>query len=126
MTSSSPPAMHATTKEWDPLRLVGYTDRFSVQPGERIRFMVSSDQPRYRMDIVRLIHGDSNPKGPGFKEEVVKASINGMYPGRKQGLNTGSYVEIPNHRLLQQIGSFTLQAWILPTTPLKGQQGDSY
>ena len=116
--------MHAKTNEWDPLlRLVGYTDRFSVQPGERIRFMVSSDQPRYRMDIVRLIHGDSNPKGPGFKEEVVKASINGVYPGRKQELNTGSYVKIPNHRLLQQIGSFTLQAWILPTTPLKGQQG---
>lgn len=123
MTSSSPPAIHATTNEGDPLRLVGYTDRFSVQPGERIRFMVSSDQPRYRMDIIRLIHGDSNPKGPGFKEEVVKASINGVYPGRKQKLNTGSYVKIPNHRLLQQIGSFTLQAWIFPTTPLKGQQG---
>ncbi len=85
--------------------------------------MVSSEYAEYRMDVVRLIHGDSNPKGPGFKEELVSASVNGLYPGRKQELKTGSYVKIPNHRLLQQIGSFTLQAWILPTTPFKGRQG---
>ncbi len=85
--------------------------------------MVSSEQPRYRMDIVRLIHGDSNRKGPGFKEEVINTSLNGQYPGHKQELKLGSYVKVSNHRLLQQTGSFTLQAWIFPTTPLKGAQG---
>jgi N,N-dimethylformamidase len=75
------------------------------------------------MDIVRLIHGDSNPKGPGFKEELVDTSVNGVYAGRKQELKTGSYVKVANHRFLQCTGSFTLQAWILPTTPLKGPQG---
>jgi N,N-dimethylformamidase len=73
--------------------------------------------------MVRLIHGDSNPKGPGFKEQIVNTSLNGIYPGRKQELQTGSYVKISNHRLLQNIGSFTLQAWILPTTPFKRPQG---
>ena len=107
----------------NPLRLVGYCDRLSVQPGERIRFMVSSEFPRYRADIVRLIHGDANPKGPGFKEEVVENSLNGEYSGRKQELKLGSYVKVAGHRLLQQTGSFTLQAWIFPTTPLKGLQG---
>jgi N,N-dimethylformamidase len=123
VTSSLPPAARAPKIEDDPLRLVGYADRLSVQPGERIRFMVSSEQPRYRMDIVRLIHGDSNLRGPGFKEEVVDTSVNGLYPGHKQELKTGSYVNVPNHCFLRYIGSFTLQAWILPTTPLKGQQG---
>ncbi|MFZ0037920.1 MAG: LamG domain-containing protein [Candidatus Acidiferrales bacterium] len=114
---------HATASAGNPLRLAGYSHRLSVQPGERIRFMVSSDQPSYRLDLVRLIHGDSNPKGPGFKEEVVDTPVNGVYPGHKQELKLGSYVSVGNHRLLQHTGSFTLQAWIFPTTPLKGPQG---
>ena len=54
------------------LKLIGYADRFSVAPGETIRFMVSAleDQP-YQAEIVRLIHGDANPEGPGFKSEQV-------------------------------------------------------
>src|SRR6267378_6258908 len=55
------------------MQVVGYGDRLSVQPGETIRFMVSSELPGYRADIVRLIHGDTNPKGPGFKEELVES-----------------------------------------------------
>ena len=49
--------------------IVGYADHLRVQPGETIRFMVSSEVPRYRADIVRLIHGDANPTGPGIKED---------------------------------------------------------
>lgn len=122
MTSSQSPTERVAAIAGDPLRLVGYTDRLSVQPGESVRFMVSSEQPHYRMDIVRLIHGDSNQKGPGFKEEIVDTPINGEYEGRKQELKTGSYVKVANHPLLQHIDSFTLQTWILPTTPLKGLQ----
>jgi hypothetical protein len=52
------------------MKIIGYADRFSVQPGETIRFMVSAqDIKTYRADIVRLIHGDTNaaatsPCGP--------------------------------------------------------------
>src|SRR5262249_49642029 len=43
------------------MKIVGYADRFSVMPGESIRFMVSCDGiSTYRADIVRLIHGDTN------------------------------------------------------------------
>ena len=104
-------------------KLTGYADRLSVQQGETIRFMVSSELPRYRADIVRLIHGDRNPKGPGFKEELVDAPMNASYVGRKQELNIGSYVMVADSRLLRQTGSFTLQAWVYPTTPKKGVQG---
>ena len=47
------------------LRITGYSDRFSVRPGENINFHVHSEnEESYQADIVRLIHGDTNPDGP--------------------------------------------------------------
>ena len=103
--------------------VVGYADRLSVQPGQTIRFMVSCDFPRYRVDLVRLIHGDINPRGPGYKEETIPASINQSYPGRRQRLPGGSYALIEDQPALRLRGSFTLQAWISASTPGKGAQG---
>ena len=108
---------------WELKGLTGYSDLVSVAAGETIRFMVSTGEPHYQMDIVRLIHGDTNPNGPGFKEEHVQTAVNARYPGRKQELHPGSYVVVPHSPLLQPSGSFTLQAWIYPTTPRKGLQG---
>jgi N,N-dimethylformamidase len=105
------------------MKVVGYADRFSVAPGETIRFMVSCELPTYRADIVRLIHGDPNPRGPGFKEELVASAVSGEYPGRFQEIYTGSYVRVTDNPALRLRGSFTIQAWILPTTPQKGPQG---
>lgn len=95
--------------------VVGYADRLSAQPGETIRFMVSSRSPRYRADLVRLIHGDANPNGPGFKEEVIATPANGEYPGKHQSLPLGSYVSVPDATPLRLTGSFTITAWIAPT-----------
>ncbi|MBM4257039.1 MAG: LamG domain-containing protein [Deltaproteobacteria bacterium] len=105
------------------MKVVGYTDRLSVAAGDAIRFMVSCEQPSYRADIVRLIHGDPNPRGPGFREEEVSSSVSREYPGRLQEIYTGSYVRIPCNPALRLRNSFTIQTWILPTTPQKGQQG---
>ena len=104
------------------MRIVGYSNRLSVQPGETIRFMVSCELPTYRADVVRLIHGDPNPEGPGFKEEVVPTPINGEYAGREQVIRTGSYAIVPDAPALRPDGGLTLQAWIYPTTPRKGMQ----
>lgn len=101
------------------MRLTGYSDRLSVAPGETIAFQVSSTHPRYRADLVRLIHGDPNPLGPGFIEELVATSVSGDYPGRVQEIATGSYVAVEDFPTLRLGGSFTVQAWILPTTPEK-------
>ena len=97
--------------------IVGYADRLSVQPGETIRFMVSSEEPEYRADIVRLIHGDANPNGPGFKETLIETPVSGDYAGRRQELPFGSYVLVPDSPALRLGGSFTVTAWIAPTTP---------
>jgi N,N-dimethylformamidase len=71
--------------------LVGYVDRFSARPGERIEVKVSStfSEP-YRADLVRIIHGDANPAGPGIKLEELPASFAGTYPSRFQPVHLGS------------------------------------
>ena len=104
------------------MEIVGYADRLSVRAGEAVRFMVSSQKPRYRADIVRLIHGDTSPRGPGFKEEPVDTDAAGEYPGRFQAIHAGSYVEVPDYALLSPSAGLTIQAWIYPTTPEKGAQ----
>jgi N,N-dimethylformamidase len=96
--------------------IVGYADRLRVEPGETIRFMVSSVPGRYRADIVRLIHGDPSPEGPGIKEIEISTSVSGDYAGEWQDLPMGSYALVADHPDLRIRGSFTLTAWIAPTT----------
>jgi N,N-dimethylformamidase len=71
------------------MNIIGYSDRFSVQPGQTIRFMVSSGEPSYRTEIVRLRHIDENPKGPGFNSQSVETDVSGQYQGRPQTIHTG-------------------------------------
>ena len=105
------------------MNLVGYTDRLTAAPGDTVRFMVSSHHPRFRADLVQLIHGDESPAGPGYKERQVPSAIDGHYPGRPKPIHSGSYVHIPAHPALNALTSFTLTAWIYPTTPANGLQG---
>src|SRR5580765_837678 len=104
--------------------LLGYADRFSVAPGESIRFMVSCEAPTFDAQLVRLIHGDANPAGPGYQEEMLASSFNGTRPGRRQTIAAGSYVRVPLETTLELAAGLTIQAWIWPTTPAKpGGQG---
>ena len=102
------------------MKLVGYNDRWSAQPGEAVRFYVSAEVPRYHADLVRLIHGDENPKGPGFKERLVPHGIAGEYPGSVQAVHPGSYAVIDPFPALP---TFTVLAWVWPTLPEAGVQG---
>jgi len=102
--------------------IVGYADRLSVAPGEMISFMVNVDgEARYRADIVKLISGDWHPRGAGFKEELIATTVNGDYPGRRQDIHPGSFAIVADDPRLA-VDSFSLQAMIWPTTPLKGRQ----
>jgi N,N-dimethylformamidase len=104
--------------------LLGYADRFSVAPGESIQFMVSCEAPSYRAQLVRLIHGDTNPAGPGYREEPLPSSIDGTLRGRRQPIAAGSYVRVPLQTRLDLSAGLTVQAWVWPTTPDKpGGQG---
>ncbi len=94
--------------------LMGYPDRLSVSAGETIRFMISTDAESYDASIVRLIHADANPKGPGVKMQPVESAINKRWPGRKQIIHPGSYVIVEDNPALA-LTSFTAQCWIYPT-----------
>ena len=85
----------------DRMGIVGYADHMSVQTGDAVKFMVSSRAPRYRADIVRLIHGDANAKGPGIKETVIDTAANGEYVPKPQTLPLGSYVTVPDNAALR-------------------------
>ncbi len=99
------------------MKLTGYADKFGVNPGQTIKFHVNCDGPKnYNCQIVKMIHGDTNPRGPGFKEEKVSAKCNGEYKGRPQTIYSGSYGYVEDNKHLQ-VESFTLQCWIWPTTP---------
>ena len=105
------------------LRITGYSDRYSIHPGDEIKFYVNSEKGEdYDARLVRLIHGDTNPEGPGYKEEEIAAPFDRTYKGRNQKIHGGSYVIVP-HDARMTVESFTIQAFVFPTTPTKGPQG---
>ena len=105
------------------LRITGYSDRYSIHPGDEIKFYVNSEKGEdYDAKLVRLIHGDTNPEGPGYKEEEIAAPFDRTYKGRNQKIHGGSYVTVP-HDARMTVESFTIQAFVFPTTPTKGPQG---
>jgi N,N-dimethylformamidase len=100
----------------DTFGISGYPSKISVEPGESVRIMVSTRAERFRSTLVRVTHGDADPLGPGLKEEVIDTPVNGTYAGRYQRLPLGSYVTVPDDSRLRMSSSFTLTAWIAPTT----------
>jgi len=100
-------------------RLFGYCDRISVRGGDTIRFMVSAEAiQRVNAQVVRVIHGDEHPEGPGFIEVPVAAEVNGSLRVSKQFTQVGSFARIRDSAgLLRLNGPLTLYAYIWPTTP---------
>jgi len=99
------------------ISLVGYTDKFSARPGEKIGVKVSSDlKAPYHADLVRIHSADPNPQGPGVIVEEVPAAFAGAYPSARQEIHAGSYgVVAPVDLRLE--GQWTLcirvQPWLL-------------
>jgi N,N-dimethylformamidase len=86
--------------------------------------MVSALVSTYDAQVVRLIHGDTNPDGPGFKELAVPTPIDGTYPGREQHLARGSYVLVEDHaNELAFKTALELRTWLYPSAPTVGAQG---
>jgi len=67
------------------LPITGYVDRWSVRPGEEINFMIGvRGGGRYRARIARVICGDPNPQGPGYREIPVSWALEGEHDGEEQ------------------------------------------
>ena len=118
----APASARAVEKGVERMKLVGYTDKLSVEGGEELKFMVSSEPESYTAELVRLIHGHTHPTGPGFKAEAVDSTFAGDYAGQVQNLRLGSYVRVPDPGPLAPAGDFTVQMWIRPTMADKQAQ----
>ena len=106
------------------LKITGYSDRLYGRPGDTIEFKVNCETAsEYEVEIVRIICGDTNPKGPGIKEVVIDTPVNGRHKGRPQYIQSGSFVEVGSHPQFEKLVSFSVDAFISPTTPHKGEQG---
>ena len=101
----------------------GYCDRPNVRPGETLDFFLSSPEAgRCQVNLVRLIHGDRNPAGPGYKEEAVPSAVDGQYAVGTQFTQVGAYVEVPDTAAhLGGASGLSLHLHLWSTTPAKRQ-----
>jgi N,N-dimethylformamidase len=84
-----------------PSWVLGYTDELTVRPGETAVFRVSgAGADEVETQLVRLIHGDTRPRGPGFRELEVSSSVGGRYRLTEQESHSGSYGRIPEARAI--------------------------
>ena len=104
-------------------RILGYVDRLSVAPGDRLEIKLScTDVERYRLDFVRIVCGDPDPRGPGLRLVPVESPAAGEYPGRFQPIDAGSCVRIDDTSGFPDGGSFAVGAFIWPTAPAGRRQ----
>jgi len=104
------------------VKLFGYANKISVKPGETIDFHVNADgTTSAEAQLVRLIHGDEHPDGPGFKEEEVVCDDNGAWAVKKQYTQLGSFLAVadPQKKLALE-GSITVYGFIYPGLPEAG------
>ena len=103
--------------------LLGYVDRWSVKPGQTITLMVGSarDAP-FESRIARILCGDPNPKGTGYREIAMPHATDGAHPGKEQGTHLGSWARIPSLDLGPAGNGLVLTVTVWPTTPKKDRQ----
>ena len=101
--------------------LMGYGDALSVRAGETIGFKVGNSLgTAYDAQIVRLISGDTNPAGPGYREVEIDGAA-WRLQGRHQAVRSGSCVVVTDIASVP-LGGFRLEVLIWPTTPDKPDQ----
>ena len=106
------------------LKLFGYADKISVKPGDDIEFFVHADGTHEaQAQLVRLIHGDVHPDGPGYIEQELDADFNGSWSVQRQFTQVGSFLTVDDpQRRLALNGSFTLCTFIHPNLPGEGHR----
>ena len=105
------------------VRILAYADRLSGRPGEAVEIKVSCEGlNRYEADLVRIIQGDINPQGPGYREDAVDLDFGGPFEGRFQPLHPGSYGIVEDNAAFRALSTFTVFAAIWPTMPGDGLQ----
>ena len=104
-------------------RVLGYADRISVQPGDRIGFKISLEEHEaFDFKAVRVVCGVETPAGAPYREVEIETDADGSHAGRFQRIDAGSYAVVPGAPALDRLSSFTFQAYVMPTLPGDGRQ----
>src|SRR5579872_1850531 len=103
------------------LKLTGYPDRYSAAPGERVEFKISLEEgDTFEARLVRVIHGDANPQGPGLKFKHIPSGADGRHPGFRQPIDAGSFMSVADFPALD--APFTFYVMIWPTLVRRDDQ----
>lgn len=105
-------------------RIFGYADPLNARAGGSVDFMISVEGgDEVEMELVRALHGDENPDGPGFLEEVIPLGLPKTLKVARQFTQVGSFARAadPEGRL-DGLQSFTLFAHVFPTLPKAERQ----
>ncbi len=97
--------------------LVGYSDKLSARPGDKIDFMVSSqsDAP-YEARLFRSISADPNPAGAGLVEQRCERFFpDQKFPSRRQSFHPGSHLLTVAPLVLDAQRAVTLSLMLYPT-----------
>ena len=105
------------------MKLTGYTDSVCVRPGRSLGFHVHSEDTHIDVQLVRLLHGDENPRGPGFQEREIASPADGRHPAGPQEIFRGSFAELETPSPLLDDANFEIDLWIWPTRSGLGAQG---
>jgi N,N-dimethylformamidase len=105
------------------MKLTGYSDNVFVRPGGSIGFHVHSVSPNVDVQLVRLLQGDENPRGPGFQEREISSSVDGRHAAGPQEIFRGSFAQLETPAPLLDEDDFEIDLWIWPTRPALGAQG---
>ena len=106
------------------IRIHGYTGQLSVKAGHSVTAHISAEGVKQvQAQLVKLIHGDENPEGPGFIEQEIDSPINQAWPVTRQYIQAGNFLRVddPQGRL-NPSGAMTLHAFVYATIPQVGRQ----
>jgi N,N-dimethylformamidase len=97
----------------------GYTDPFSVRPGEALSVYVHCEEPEFSLEIVRFLDGQGADGGPAPTKACVHPASD-VYVGKPQSSPFGSFAVVPARGdPLPQVRSMAV--WIWPTAPRLGR-----
>ena len=99
-------------------RIFGYADPLAARAGGTVDFMISVEgRGTVVPQLVRVIHGDENPEGPGYVEEVVPLALPETLAVRRQFTQVGSFARADDvGGRLDGAQSFTLFAHVVATS----------
>jgi len=105
------------------IKITGYSDVLSAGTGETIQFKVSSKSPHpFTAELMRVIHADPNPAGPGMRFEMLDQLFSGTFPSVDKPLVLGSFARVSGVSAAGSAAGLSAGARIRPTALTRGEQ----